>query len=66
MCGHFIIDASTICDLEPFGMTGNAWRRSPQKIIIVLPKNVLFLSCPSSFDRLQECCVSVPLTLHPI
>ena len=66
MCGHFIIDAFIICDLEPFGITGNVWRGSPQKIIILLPKNVLFLSCSSSFGRLQECCVSVRLTLHPI
>ena len=42
MCGHFIIDAFTIRDLKPFGMTGNVWRGSQQKIIILLPKNVSF------------------------
>ena len=37
MCGHFMIDAFTITDREPFGTTGNVWRGSPQKIIILLP-----------------------------
>ena len=31
MCGHFIIVAFTIRDLEPFGITGNVWRGSPRK-----------------------------------
>ena len=29
MCGHFMIDAFTITDREPFGITGNVWRGSP-------------------------------------
>ena len=29
MCGHFKIDAFTITDPEPFGITGNVWRGSP-------------------------------------
>ena len=29
MCGHFMIDAFTITDPEPFGITGNVWRGSP-------------------------------------
>ena len=37
MCEHFMIDAFTITDREPFGTTGNVWRGSPQKIIILLP-----------------------------
>ena len=65
MCGHFIIDAFTIRDLEPFGITGNVWCGSPQKIVILLPKNVSFLSYLSSFGRLQEYSVSVSLTLRP-
>ena len=65
MCGHSIIDAFTIRDLEPFGITGNVWCGSPQKIIILLPKNVSFLSYLSSFGRLQEYSVSVSLTLRP-
>ena len=62
MCGHFIIDAFTICDLEPFGMTGNVWRGSPQKIIILLPKNGLFfvmsLIIPSTARMLCECAIN--------
>ena len=29
MSGHFKIDAFTITDPEPFGITGNVWRGSP-------------------------------------
>ena len=29
MCGHFMIDAFTITDPEPFGITVNVWRGSP-------------------------------------
>ena len=64
MCGHFIIGAFTICDLEPFGITGNVWRGSPQKSYY--RRMYYFLSCLSLYGRLQEYYVSVPLTLFPI
>ena len=62
MCGHFIIDAFTVRDLEPFGITGNVWRGSPQKIIILLPKNVSFfvisLIILSTARILYECAIN--------
>ena len=62
MCGHFIIDAFTIRDLEPFGITGYVWRGSPQKIIILLPKNVSFfvisLIIRSTAKILCECAIN--------
>ena len=62
MCGHFIIDAFTVRDLEPFGISGNVWRGSPQKIIILLPKNVSFfvisLIIRSTARILCECAIN--------
>ena len=62
MCGHFIIDAFTIKDIEPFGITSNIWRGSPQKIIILLPKNVSFfvisLIIRSTARILCECAIN--------
>ena len=62
MFGHFIIDAFTIKDIEPFGITSNIWRGSPQKINILLPKNVLFfvmsLIIRSTASILCECVIN--------
>ena len=62
MCGHFITDAFTVRDLEPFGISGNVWRGSPQKIIILLPKNVSFfvisLIIRSTARILGECAIN--------
>ena len=62
MGGHIIIDAFTIRGLEPFGIAGNVWRGSPQKIIILLPKNVSFfvisLIIRSTANILCECAIN--------